>query len=313
MSELTSETITFGKYKDQTLKEVLKDRKYSEWLLKQEWFQTNYEYLFNRIQEYDPKSYFLKPYKGESEDFLECYQYFNLYGVDEVNLELTEEEKVCYSYYLEMIDELKHRINMRLIESKDNIYDIKAPVKWLQNFECITGIRRNIFKEFMSSYDLPNIPYIIEDIKKQGGIVYKGAQSFNIAKKRSLEQEAYWEEILKDRYGEDLGTQFKYENCIFDFINISTNTIYECKLSLKDFNEEQHRKYLLTLNKYRIIYLIDRDCIIVMEKRIIYTTDEIKYRLELCSEKVRVQLGVFYDLIKDFEIEMVEDIKNYLE
>ena len=59
-----------------------------------------------------------------------------------------------------------------------------------------------------------------EDIKKEGGIEYKGAKSFLIAKKNSQNQENFWEQILKEKYGEDIGTQFKYENCIFDFINI---------------------------------------------------------------------------------------------
>jgi len=54
---------------------------------------------------------------------------------------------------------------------------------------------------------------------------------------------------VKEKYGEEIGTQFKYHNCIFDFINISTNTIYECKLGLKDFNEDQHDKYKLDLSQ----------------------------------------------------------------
>ena len=36
------------------------------------------------------------------------------------------------------------------------------------------------------------------------------------------------------------------KNCIFDFINIATNTIFECKLNIKDFNDEQFKKYKLT-------------------------------------------------------------------
>ena len=40
-----------------------------------------------------------------------------------------------------------------------------------------------------------------------------------------------------------IGTQFKYQKCIFDFICIPKITIYECKLGLKDFNEEQFKTF----------------------------------------------------------------------
>lgn len=49
--------------------------------------------------------------------------------------------------------------------------------------------------------------------KKQGGITYQGANSFKIAKERSLEKEAWWERVLKERYGEDISSQFKFKNC----------------------------------------------------------------------------------------------------
>ncbi len=58
---LDQDSITFGKYKGLKLSAVLRDRSYCDWLLEQEWFQTNYEYLYNRVQEYDPKTYFLNP------------------------------------------------------------------------------------------------------------------------------------------------------------------------------------------------------------------------------------------------------------
>ena len=57
---LNSDTITFGKYKNGTLHQVLKDRSYCVWLLKQEWFKNNYEYLHNRVQEYEPLVYFFQ-------------------------------------------------------------------------------------------------------------------------------------------------------------------------------------------------------------------------------------------------------------
>ena len=43
----------------------------------------------------------------------------------------------------------------------------------------------------------------LERVKKEGGIEYKGARSFIIAKDRSLKQEGWWEEILKSKYGEE--------------------------------------------------------------------------------------------------------------
>jgi hypothetical protein len=208
------------------------------------------------------------------------------------------------------IDELKTKIKVRITKNDDNIYDITAPSKWLQKFENETGLKREDFKTFISSYELPNITSILEDIKTLGGIEYKGSQSFKIAKKRSSEQENYWEIILKEKYKDLLGTQFKYESCIFDFINISTNTIFECKLNLKDFNEEQYNKYLLTLDKYNIIYLIGTDCIINMDLETIYTTDLAKYILYQCNIPVMKNPSKFDELIFDFDIYEVHEITD---
>lgn len=305
---LTKESITFGKYKGSTLGYVLKDRGYCEWLLEQAWFQNDYEYLYNRIKEYKPRSYFLKKSKDDKEDFLANYQYFNLNAVSEIDLPLSDAEKICYSFYLKMIDMLQEKIYERMENDEENIFDIKAPTKWLQSFEKEYGIPRKELKEFLASYDLPNIPYIIERIKKEGGIEYKGAQSFIIAKTRSEEQEKWWENILKDKYGEDIGTQFKYQKCIFDFINISTNTIFECKLGLKDFNEEQHIKYKLSLDKYRIVYLIGKDGVIDMERKRVYTTNKDYYNLYL-DEIVLMKDPSYLDtLIKDFTVVEIDDI-----
>lgn len=303
-TNLNSDTITFGKYKNGTLQQVLRDRSYCTWLLQQDWFKNNYEYLHNRVQEYEPLPYFLQPLSGNTDDFMDMYKFFHLVPVDDLKLPfpLSDDEKKCYSYYLKMVDELKQKIEDRA--GSDNLYDIKAPSRWLQRFEKETGLKREIFKEFINSHELPNIPYIVERIKKEGGLEYKGAQSFNIAKKRSLEQEGYWEKILKEKYGEDLGTQFKYEKCIFDFINIKTNTIFECKLSLNDFNEEQHKKYELTLEKYRIIYLIGYDAVINMENKCIYTSNVDKYQIYVMGTPVTK----FDELIHGFYIIEVEDL-----
>jgi len=302
---LDLDSITFGKYTGGRLEHVLKDRSYSKWLLEQDWFQTNYEYLYNRVKSYDPKVYFFKK-DIESMDFLEKYRYFNMVEVDNLKIKITEDETKCYKFYLDTIEDIKRKIVSRVDNGEENIFDIKAPVKWLQKFEKDTGLSRDVFKEFLSSYELQNITYIIEDIKKEGGITYNGAQSFKIAKQRANLQEKWWESILKEKYGEDLGTQFKYENCIFDFINISTNTIFECKLGLKDFNEDQYKKYILALNKYRIIYIIGYDCVINIEKSIIYTTDVLKYILYQqgeCKSK-------FDRIIKEYNVVKVEDLST---
>lgn len=302
---LDLDSITFGKYTGCRLDHVLKDRSYSKWLLDQEWFQTNYEYLYNRVRNYDPKIYFFKK-NIESLDFIEKYPYFNMVEGDNLKINIKDDEMKCYKYYLDTIEDIKKKIVSRVESGEENIFDIKAPVKWLQKFEKDTGLSRESFKEFLSSYELQNITYIIEDIKKEGGITYNGAQSFKIAKQRANLQEKWWESILKEKYGEDLGAQFKYENCIFDFINISTNTIFECKLGLKDFNEEQYKKYVLALNKYRIIYIIGYDCVINIEKSIIYTTDMLKYILYQqgeCKSK-------FDKIIKEYKIVKVEDLST---
>lgn len=309
MSELDNDSITFGKFKGGTLQQVLKDRGYCEWLLRQEFFQVSYEYLYNRVKEYDPKTYFLVKCP-EDGDFFDRYQYFNLISVDEVKLDLTDREKICYTYYLKMISELRMKVQDRIEKKLENPFDIKAPVKWLKRFETECEMSRDEFKLFINSYELPNIPYIIEDVKKEGGIDYKGARSYNIAKQRSEEQEGYWEDLLKDRYGEDLGTQYKYENCIFDFINISTNTIFECKLHLKDFNEDQHKKYLLTLGTYRIIYLIDRDCVINIQRKRIYTTDPDKYNLYILQIPLRTDISKFDEMIVDYTIKKVDTLSS---
>lgn len=305
-TELNINTITFGKYKNKTIEDILKDRKYCKWLLDQEWFKINYEYLYNRVKEFNPKEYFI--IKKEGKDFFETYPYFNLLPTDKIVLELTDIEKKCYEFYLCSIEELKQKILKRINESQNNFFDIKAPTKWLQKFEQNYGIKRDDFKEFINSYDLPNITSIVEDIKKEGGLVYKGAKSFLIAKENSEIQEKFWENILKNKYGEDIGNQFKYQNCIFDFINIPLNTIYECKIGLKDFNEDQYIKYLTVLNKYKIIYLIANDCVIDMNNKIMYTTDLYKYLLYQIDITFISKSTKFDEIIENCEIIEITDI-----
>ena len=42
---LSINSINFGKYKGDILENMLKDRKYCNWLIGEDWFQKNYEYL----------------------------------------------------------------------------------------------------------------------------------------------------------------------------------------------------------------------------------------------------------------------------
>lgn len=297
---LDNETLTFGKYKGNTLSIMLRDRGYCKWLLEQDFFQNNYEYLYNRVREYNPKQYFLNHIDNDTGGhFLNVYPYFNLKMVEDLEVELNQDEKTCYTMYLNEIRKLKDKITDR-IDVEPNIYDIKAPSKWLKEFERDTGLKRDVLKEFLSAYELPNIAYIVEDIKKQGGIDYKGARSFKIAKQNSENQEKWWENVLKSKYGEDIGTQFKYENCFFDFININSSIIYECKLNIKDYKEDQYQKYLTILNKFNIIYLIGNDCVIDTCNRLIYTTDMSgKYALERTGTKFDELLDICKYVIVD--------------
>jgi len=306
---LSQDSITFGKYNGKTLSELLRDRQYCKWLLNEDWFKNNYVYLFNRIKDYNPLQYFInEDKKSEDSSFLSTYKYFKL---NEPNIEiLNENENKCYRFYFNMIINFKNQIIQNIENKKDNPFNIKAPNKWLQEFENETELSRNILKDFLYAYELPNIPYIIEDIKREGGITYNGVNSFKIAKERSKKQEDWWEVILKSKYGEEINTQFKFKNCFFDFINIRTNTIFECKLNLKDFNDDQYEKYKLILNKYRIIYLIGTDCVIYIEKKRIYTTDPSKYFLYISQIKYNSKLSYIDNLIQDFKIIKINDISS---
>lgn len=307
---LDENTITFGKYKDLSLSQLLRDRKYCSWLLEQDWFSKQYEYLYNRVKEYKPREYFVTKSHydikmfSSVKDFLENYEYFYLVPIEELKINLSDNEKTCYNFYLSCIDQLREKV----IDNAGNATSIKAPSSWLKKFENKYHLSRDIFKDFINSYDLPNIPFIVEDIKKMGGIEYKGAKSYIIAKDNSLKQEKYWEEILKYFYGEDIGTQYKFKKCFFDFIHINTNTVYECKLNLKDFNEDQYRKYKISLETFSLVYLIDRDCIIDLKQQTIFTTNVNKYLEYFIS---LVNYNKFDNLIKNFPIIELTDVKEY--
>jgi hypothetical protein len=306
---LTNTTVTFGKYKGSDISIVLRDRSYCKWLIDQDWFKENYEFLYNRIEEYDPKSYFLE-HPPEIGSFVSDYPYFNLIPVEDLKLELTDDEIKCYKYYTHVVTNLKKKIKARICLDDPNPYNIKAPTKWLQLFEDISGCGRAQFKEFISTYEFPNITDIVERIKKEGGLDYKGAKSYTIAKERSLKQERFWEEGLKKKYGEDLSIQFKYQKCLFDFLNISNMTIFECKLGLKDFNEPQYIKYTTALKEYMVIYLVGTDSAIDCVNRIIYTTNPESYGSDLLSKTKRSK---FEEHLLHFKVKQVQDIDAILD
>jgi hypothetical protein len=304
-SNLSETTITFGKYKDLSLSAMLRDRKYCAWLLQQDWFEKQYEFLHNRVKEHNPLSYFttkppleVKPSSDISE-FVANYPYFHLCPASELKLPLSDTDRKCYEFYLSTIQSLQDRML---------IGNIKAPSSWLKKFEDTYSLSRDSFKDFLSAHDLPNIPYIVEDIKKLNGVEYKGAKSFIIAKNNSLQQEKFWEDILKLHFGEDIGTQYKFKNCFFDFIHIKSNTLYECKLNFKDFNEDQHNKYISTLGCFNMIYLISKDCIVDLTNQIIYTLEPDKYQKYFRSVK---EPNRFESLIANFPIVELSELGEF--
>ncbi len=316
METLDENLITFGKFKNKHLKDLLRDRKYCLWLLNQDWFP-QYEYIYNNVKNFDPKL-FIYPEciipisELTQETFVEKYTYFNLKKPCEKTFE-NETDKVCYIFYLEVVNDLKKKIKARVAKEDSNPFDIKAPSKWLQSFETDTKLNREIFKEFISAFELPNITSIVEEIKAFGGVEYSGAKTYKIGKKRSETQEKYWETILKTKHGEKISSQFKYMNCFFDFININTQTLYECKLAIKDFNESQYTKYqLVTDNMYNILYLIGTDCIIDMNMEAIYTTNLKEYILYQVNIPLLKNPSKFDDLIFDFDIYEVDNFNDVI-
>ena len=92
MHKLEQDSITFGKYKGSTLSRVLRDRKYCAWLLEEDWFKTNYEFLYNRIKEYNPRSYFISPVVEEKNFRVSCFETKKLYLI----FNRTHKYQICY-------------------------------------------------------------------------------------------------------------------------------------------------------------------------------------------------------------------------
>jgi hypothetical protein len=308
LSSIDENIITFGKFKGQTLQQILLNPSYCKWLLKQDWFLQNHPYLYNRIKEYDSKKFFFKPIIEKNDgdqitNFINNFPYFHTIPSTKLEIKLSDEYTKCYKFYRKEIDKLKTDIEYNLS------LNIKAPSCWLKKFEEKTGLKREVFKEFLSSYELPNITTIIEKIREAGGFEYKGAKSFKIAKERSNIQEKYWENILKSFYGEQVSTQLPFEVNRFDFIRLKAKIIYECKLNLKDFNEDQYNRYKKAAdNQFTIVYLIDKDCVIDIDKKTIFTTNKEKYKDYFDTLK---KTSIFDELIKDFKIIKLGCIKDY--
>lgn len=303
---LTVDSITFGKYKGKTLSSLLRDRTYCKWLVGEEWFQTNYPYLHTQVREYNPSAFFIAETK--SDDFP-----LVLREPDSVEHPfMSPTDKVCYTHYFKVIEELKAQIKTRLDKNEPNIYNIKTPTKWLQKFEKDTGLSRDSLKRFLAENDLPNITWIVEKVKALGGIVYNGNNSYKIASKNSKAQEAYWEELLKTKYGEQISCQFKLGDCIFDFLNISAGVVYECKLGLKDFNGDQFRRYTSSLSTYRLVYLISTDCIINLQTKEILTTNPMEYILYLGNLPLKSTPTEFDAMIEDFDVVHVSSLDSVL-
>lgn len=319
MATLDKNIINFGKYAGKHINDVLKDRGYCKWFVQQENFKVSNEYLYNIMKSYNPSTFFIDSDNiRDINNFLETYPYFNLLHPSKVKVELSDIEKKCYEYYYKIVSEIYKLILNRVIDMEDNIYAIKAPTNWLNKIEEDSNntINRDMFKVFLNSYELPNITTIIERIKQEGGIVYKGAQAYNIAKTNSRTQEQYWENILRMKYGDEISVQYKFGDCIFDFVNISRDIIYECKLGLKDFNKKQYDKYTFVLSsKYKIVYLIGNDCVIDIKDKKLYTSSLLNYSSYKTTISNMKNPSFMDLLLLDFEFIQVENselLGNYV-
>lgn len=313
MTELSETYIPFGKYCGMSIDVLLKDRGYCNWLLQEPWFQ-NYAYLYKRVQEYDPKSFFLPENPQTSfkdpQDFLENFPYFNLTKPENLKIQLPDFFITAYNFYLQLIQNLKNKILVNI--GKENVYNVVAPSKFLKKFEIETGLERIVLKTFLEQHDLPNILKILERIKKEGGLKYKGNKGWLIAKERSEDQEQWWLTRMKDVFQDDVSFQFNFQGSCFDFLHIKKKLLFECKLNIKDFSEEQYKRYLTTVGYYEIIYLIKKNTIIHIPRKKVYTEDDttifkLKQSMKIPSIKTK-----FDDMIADFQIENVKNIIDVL-
>jgi hypothetical protein len=320
MSTLNETSITFGKYKDQPLTWLLRDRKYCQWLQEQEWFQSNYSFLFQLLKQYNPKAAFYNLSHIDPNVLntsLETLEHFHLQPLlslsQDVLQYMRKEEHLCYEYYVKCVEKLHDQIKQNIQNAAANPFDIVAPNKWLKDFEKSCQLPRTIMKEFLEAFELPNLCLIVESIKKLGGLEYKGAKAFKIAKENSLKQENFWETVLKKVYKDELGCQFKFKNCFFDFIHIQSCTLFECKMRLKDFNQSQFLKYLETLTNFRLLYLIGNDCIIDLKRQIVYSLHADQYSKEVEKLSTKHPDHSFFSMIATYTFVQLDNLEEYFE
>ena len=74
----------------------------------------------------------------------------------------------------------------------------------------------------------------------------------------------------------------------------------------------QSVQYLLTLNKYKILYLIDKDCVVDIVDKTIYTIDVLKYMLYQAKIPLLKKPSKFDELLTNFEIKEIEYVSDIL-
>ena len=299
--DIEENTIQFGLYKNKPISLLLKDRQYCRWLLTQEFFKSC-QYQYKIVSDYDPLKFFIDDSLSINE-CLKSYKFFKLIHPNSLSIKLTNNETKCYEYYYYIINNIKTKSIQNFENKEDQIFDkVKTPTKYLKIFEEKYKINKKNFLEFIVSHDLPNVTKVIEEIKLLDNILYNGNKSFIIAKQKSVEQEDHWFKLLNAKYNDKISSQYKFNRCVFDFINITSNTIYECKLNMKDFKEDQFDKYNSILKDFDIVYLFNTDCIVVMKDKKIYTTCLEKYLFYQMNIPLSKKISNFDNLIKDYEI-----------
>ena len=318
---LTKTTFPIGKYKGSDLSVVLRDRGYCKWLVTSHSdFETKYEYLYNRISEYDPLPQLIAETIPTGR-FVDDYKMFNLKNVTRINLDLTPTDIICFQWYSGVLADLRTRILERIENDHPNPYAIKAPTSLKKKFIKDTALDPSVLDEMTKAYDLPNIiSVVMKDIKREAGIEYSGGSAFKIAKARSEHQEAYWETMLKIMYGESVDVQYEgVDKCIFDFINIESQTVFECKLGFTEFNMEQFKKYNSALKCYSIVYIVGNndtdirsdhhnDYVIDMVNQAIYVLETQKADLETYILNIVNMKSPSYldEMLPTFEVRGIE-------
>jgi len=130
------------------------------------------------------------------------------------------------------------------------------------------------FRKCMLKYDLENPTLICQNIRNMLGVPTSVCDNFKKAKENSQTHENYWHEYLKYKHS-DIIPQYCYKDCRLDFISKTDKTIYECKLSIIYYNDNQHEKYKKRFPNYKIKYLFGSNCMYrVLDNKKIFYIDE---------------------------------------